>query len=74
MRGSLQAQPDKRSATVADVVTRQRGSDLYGPVRRHLEALGYTVRSEVGKCDVLGASGDSMVAVDLKLAYGIFHS
>jgi hypothetical protein len=40
-------------------------------VKRHLEALGYTVRGEVGRCDVLGVSGDTMVAVELKLTYGL---
>jgi hypothetical protein len=53
------------------LVARQRESDLYGPVKRHLEALGYTVRGEVGKCDVVGVSGDSMIAVELKLAFGL---
>jgi hypothetical protein len=50
---------------------RQRESDLYGPVKQHLEALGYTVRGEVGKCDVVGLSGEAIVAVELKLAFGL---
>jgi hypothetical protein len=50
---------------------RPRESNLYAPVKHHLEALGYTVRGEVGRCDVLGVSGDMMVAVELKLAYGL---
>lgn len=49
----------------------RRETDLYGPVKRHLEALGYVVRGEVGHCDVLGVSGDCMVAVELKLTYGL---
>jgi hypothetical protein len=49
----------------------RRESDLYAPVKFHLEALGYTVRGEVGRCDVVGVSGDSMVAVELKLAFGL---
>lgn len=48
-----------------------RESDLYAPVKRHLEALGYTVRGEVGKCDIVGVSGDTMVAVELKLTFGL---
>lgn len=52
-------------------VARPLESDLYGPVKRHLEAMGYTVRGEVGQCDVLGVSGDAMVAVELKLALGL---
>lgn len=50
---------------------RQRESDLYAPVKQHLEALGCIVRGEVGKCDVVGVRGDMMVAVELKLAYGL---
>ncbi|MDR3531735.1 MAG: DUF2161 family putative PD-(D/E)XK-type phosphodiesterase [Rhodopila sp.] len=52
-------------------ISRQRESDLYGPVKRHLETLGYTVRGEVGRCDVVGVSGDAMVAVELKLVFGL---
>jgi hypothetical protein len=40
-------------------------------VKAHLEALGYTVRAEVGKCDVVGTSGDAMIAVELKLSFGL---
>ncbi|HEX3573737.1 MAG TPA: DUF2161 family putative PD-(D/E)XK-type phosphodiesterase [Rhodopila sp.] len=48
-----------------------RESDLYGPVKGVLEALGYTVRGEVGRCDVLGVSDAAMVAVELKLTFGL---
>jgi hypothetical protein len=48
-----------------------RESDLYAPVKRHLETIGYTVRGEVGKCDVLGVNGDVMIAVELKLTWGL---
>lgn len=40
-------------------------------MKAHLEALGYTVRAEVGKCDVVGISGDVMIAVELKLSFGL---
>jgi hypothetical protein len=56
---------------IAAVAVRQRESDLYLPVKRHLEALGYAVRGEVGRCDVLGVSGDTMIAVELKLTFGL---
>jgi hypothetical protein len=51
--------------------SRPRESDLYAPVKRHLEVLGYTVRGEVGRCDMVGVSGETMVAVELKLAFGL---
>jgi hypothetical protein len=46
-------------------------SDLYAPVKAHLEALGYTVRAEVGKCDVVGICNETMIAVELKLTFGL---
>jgi hypothetical protein len=46
-------------------------SDLYAPVKRHLEDLGYTVRGEVGACDMVGVAGDAIVAVELKLSFGL---
>jgi hypothetical protein len=63
-----QGAPDR---VLGATTVRPLESDLYLPVKRHLEALGYTVRGEVGKCDVLGVSGDSMVAVELKLTFGL---
>ena len=50
---------------------RPRESDLYAPVKRHLEGLGYTVRAEVGSCDVVAVSGDAMLVVELKLNFGL---
>jgi hypothetical protein len=52
-------------------VSRPRESDLYVPVKRHLEALGYIVRGEVGKCDIVGFGGGAMIAVELKLSFGL---
>lgn len=48
-----------------------RESDLYAPVKRHLEDLGYAVRGEVGKCDIVAVSGESVIAVELKLTFGL---
>ena len=55
--------PDSRKRTLE--------SALYEPVKRHLEALGYTVRGEVGLCDVVGVLGESVVAVELKVTFGL---
>jgi hypothetical protein len=55
----------------AEPVIRPRESDLYAPVKHHLQALGYTVRGEVGKCDIVGVNGDAIVAVELKLTFGL---
>jgi hypothetical protein len=48
-----------------------RESDLYGPVKQHLQALGFAVRGEVGKCDIVAVSDDCMIAVELKLSFGV---
>lgn len=50
---------------------RLRESDLYAPVKQYLESLGYTVRGEVGKCDVVGVCDETIVAVELKLTFGL---
>jgi hypothetical protein len=55
----------------AEPTVQPRESDLYAPVKQHLQALGYTVRGEVGKCDIVGVDGDTMVAVELKLTFGL---
>jgi len=48
-----------------------RESDLYAPVKAHLEALGYVARAEVGKCDIVGINGDIIIGVELKLTFGL---
>jgi len=40
--------------------------DLYGPVRDHLVALGYTVRGEVKGCDITARRGDGLLIIELK--------
>jgi hypothetical protein len=42
-------------------------TDLYLPIKRHLEAQGYTVKAEVKGCDVVALRGDETpVIVELK--------
>ncbi len=44
-----------------------RETDLYLPVKRHLEAQGYAVKAEVKGCDVVAVRGDETpVIVELK--------
>jgi len=41
--------------------------DLYGPVKRFLEAQGYVVKGEIGPCDIVAVRGDEgPVVVELK--------
>lgn len=49
-----------------------READLYAPVKAHLEAQGYEVKSEIGECDVLARRGDEPpVVVELKLTFSL---
>ncbi len=41
-------------------------TDLYPPVRRYLEAQGYSVHSEVAGCDIVARRGDEILVVELK--------
>jgi hypothetical protein len=47
---------------------------LYLPVKRFLEELGFTVKGEVGGCDLVGISGDDppvVVIGELKLTFNL---
>jgi hypothetical protein len=49
-------------------------TSLYPPVKRFLEELGYTVKGEIGRCDLVGLrDGDATVVVigELKLAFNL---
>jgi hypothetical protein len=49
-----------------------RETDLYLPVKRLLEAQGYTVKGEVGHCDVVAVRGDDPpVIVEMKSAFSL---
>lgn len=43
-----------------------RESDLYAPVRDFLESLGYSVKAEIGDCDVAAVKDGMLLAVELK--------
>jgi hypothetical protein len=44
-------------------------TDLDQPVREYLEALGYTVRSEVNHCDLVATRDDQVIIVELKSGF-----
>ncbi len=49
-----------------------READLYAPIKAHLEAQGYTVKAEIGDCDVMARRGDEQpVVVELKLTFSL---
>ena len=42
-------------------------ADLYGPIKAFLESQGYTVKGEIGACDIVAVRGDEgPVVVELK--------
>jgi hypothetical protein len=53
---------------------RRTETSLYGPVKRFLETLGYTVKDEVCGCDLVALRGDEppiVVIGELKLAFSL---
>ncbi len=49
-----------------------RESDLYPAVKSFLEGQGYTVKAEIGACDVLALRGDDPpVVVEMKLTFSL---
>jgi hypothetical protein len=53
---------------------RQSETSLYGPAKRYLETLGYTVKGEVCGCDLVAIRGDQPpigVIGELKLSFNL---
>jgi hypothetical protein len=49
-----------------------READLYPPLKAYLEAQGYTVKAEVGACDIMARRGDDApVVVEMKLTFSL---
>lgn len=46
-------------------------SDLYKPLKKHLENMGYTVYGEVKSCDVVAVKDDETIVVEMKLALNL---
>ena len=49
-----------------------READLYPPLKAYLEAQGYTVKAEIGACDLMARRGDEPpVIVEMKLSFSL---
>ncbi len=47
-------------------------SDLYAPVKSHLQAQGYEVKAEIGHCDLIARRGlEPPVVVELKTSFSL---
>ncbi|MGG7568533.1 DUF2161 domain-containing phosphodiesterase [Rhodovulum sp. DZ06] len=54
----------------------ERESDLYAPVKRHLEGLGFEVKGEVGAADMVAMRGEEepvIVELKLRIALALYH-
>lgn len=49
----------------------QKETELYLPIKHHLESLGFTVRAEVRDCDITATKGDLLVIVELKTNFNL---
>ena len=48
-----------------------RETELYAPVKAHLEAAGYEVKAEVGAADVVAVQGEAVLVVELKTGFSL---
>lgn len=49
-----------------------READLYAPLKAYLEQQGYTVKAEIGDCDIMARRGDEPpVVVEMKLTFSL---
>jgi len=51
--------------------TKLKESDLYLPIKKHLEAIGFEVKGEVKDCDIVATNGKQLMIVELKLNLNI---
>jgi hypothetical protein len=49
-----------------------READLYAPLKTYLSAQGYTVKAEVGPCDIMARrGGEAPLVVEMKLTFSL---
>ena len=49
----------------------EKETDMYAPIKKKLEKMGYTVRSEVKNCDIVAVKDDEMLVVEMKKSFNI---
>ena len=50
---------------------KRQESDLYQPIKTHLQTLGYEVKGEIKDCDIVAKKDDKIVIIELKLSLNI---
>lgn len=46
-------------------------AEMYAPVKKYLEELGYTVNAEVKNCDITAKKDDSIIILEMKKSFNI---
>jgi hypothetical protein len=46
-------------------------SDLYLPIKNHLQKLGFEVKGEIKDCDIVAKKGEQLIIIELKLSLNI---
>jgi hypothetical protein len=46
-------------------------SDLYQPIKNHLQTLGFEVKGEIKDCDIVAQQGEQLIIIELKLNLNI---
>jgi hypothetical protein len=46
-------------------------SDLYLPIKNHLQILGFEVKGEIKNCDIVAQKGKQLIIIELKLSLNI---
>jgi hypothetical protein len=69
---SAEVIPEKSSRSTTAARARPREATLYAPVKEFLEGLGYQVKGEVTRCDLVARRGDEPpLIVELKLRFNL---
>ena len=50
---------------------KRQESDLYQPIKIHLQTLGYEVKGEIKDCDIVAKKDEKLVIIELKLSLNI---
>jgi len=50
---------------------KQQESDLYLPIKNHLQTLGFEVKGEINNCDIVAQKEDLLIIIELKLSLNI---
>ena len=53
------------------MTTKLKESDLYLPIKKHLESLNYKVKGEIKDCDIVAQKDDNLIIIELKLSLNI---